>query len=233
MFLLYKSTRLEVIDMIKENVKIKDDVCIKRGKPTQLAREYIMGDFLHKHNLAPRVIYYRIGDILITERVKSIELSEEYWKTRLDDLVEILATSLRELHSLPIDDCPIVRKQYNLNLKYNNSWLPKQWQVDEAEARQFISKLGYKPSLDHVIHGDACLPNIFANGIFIDAGHGGLGDIHIDLFWAIWSLWYNFGILEYANEFLDIYGRNEIDTDKIKAIAYYECFGYDNDTWEG
>ena len=46
------------------------------------------------------------------------------------------------------------------------------------------------------VHGDFCLTNVFFSDDgwqMIDFPASGLGDRHIDLFWAIWSLWRNTG----------------------------------------
>lgn len=83
-----------------------------------------------------------------------------------------------------------------------------------------------------LVHGDACLPNLLfsqgAGGLafsgFIDLGASGLGDRHMDLFWALWSLWYNLGTDAYHDYFLDAYGREEVDPEKLFTVAAMECF---------
>jgi kanamycin kinase len=53
----------------------------------------------------------------------------------------------------------------------------------------------------------------------------GVGDKHIDLYWAIWSLQYNLKTDEYTDYFLDQYGRDNFDYHMLKVIAAYELFG--------
>ena len=80
-----------------------------------------------------------------------------------------------------------------------------------------------------LIHGDACLPNFILKdaatfSCFIDLGLAGLSDRHLDLYWAIWSLTYNLSDPQYAELFLDYYGRKDVDTDKLRLIAAFEAF---------
>ena len=82
---------------------------------------------------------------------------------------------------------------------------------------------------DTLIHGDPCLPNVMeedgAFRAFIDVSMGGLGDRHIDLYWAIWSLQYNLGTDAYTDAFLDLYGRESVREDMFRVVAAFEAFG--------
>ena len=82
---------------------------------------------------------------------------------------------------------------------------------------------------DTLIHGDYCLPNVMLDNwrfsAFIDVGNGGVGDKHIDLFWGVWTLWYNLGTHEYEDRFLDAYGRQNFEKDLLRVVAAYEVFG--------
>ena len=60
---------------------------------------------------------------------------------------------------------------------------------------------------------------------FIDLGNGGVGDRHIDIFWGVWTLIYNFKTDAYCSRFLDAYGRDALDTDMLRVVAAAECFG--------
>ena len=79
-----------------------------------------------------------------------------------------------------------------------------------------------------VVHGDYCLPNVLMkDGQFsglIDLGQAGIGDRHIDIYWAIWSLWYNLKTDQFIDCFLDFYGRNQIDNELLRTIAAIETF---------
>ena len=79
------------------------------------------------------------------------------------------------------------------------------------------------------MHGDYCLPNIMLKDWklsgFIDLINGGVGDRHIDVLWGIWTLKYNIGTAEYTDRFIDVYGRDLIDEEKLRCIAAIEMFG--------
>ncbi|MDE7300410.1 MAG: hypothetical protein K2N94_16560, partial [Lachnospiraceae bacterium] len=60
---------------------------------------------------------------------------------------------------------------------------------------------------------------------FIDLAMAGVGDKHIDLYWAVWSLQYNLKTEDYTDYFLDLYGRENFEYDMLKVIAAFELFG--------
>ena len=86
-----------------------------------------------------------------------------------------------------------------------------------------------------LIHGDYCLPNVMLDGWsfsgFIDLGGAGIGDRHIDLFWSEWSIGFNlmmYGEKEwarYGSRFLDAYGQDKIEKERLRAVAAAEVFG--------
>ena len=80
-----------------------------------------------------------------------------------------------------------------------------------------------------LMHGDYCLPNIMLKDWklsgFIDLINGGVGDRHIDVLWDIWTLKYNIGTAKYTDRFIDVYGRDLIDEEKLRCIAAIEMFG--------
>lgn len=82
---------------------------------------------------------------------------------------------------------------------------------------------------DTLIHGDACLPNIIQDqgrfSAFIDFHMSGIGDRHIDLYWAIWSLQYNLKTDAWTDLFLDMYGREHISEEALRVVAAFELFG--------
>ena len=60
---------------------------------------------------------------------------------------------------------------------------------------------------------------------FIDFDMSGIGDKHIDLYWAIWSLQYNLKTDEYTDLFFDLYGKNKINENTLKLIVAFELLG--------
>ena len=120
-------------------------------------------------------------------------------------LCEVLAEAMKYLHRQPVTDIPIspCMEAYADYVKEN------------------------KLKMDTFIHGDFCLPNvIFDNwnlSAFIDVASAGVGDKHIDIYWALWSLQYNLKTNEYSDYFLDLYGRENIDMDTLKIVAQVEA----------
>ena len=154
-------------------------------------------------------------------------------------LCDIIATLLRRLHSLDFSDCPVQNRNetYFETAERNRaagifdaSLFPDGWGYRSAEDAWRVIKQG-RASLksDVLLHGDYCLPNIMLDGWrfsgFIDLGNGGVGDRHIDLFWGAWTLHFNLKTDAYTNRFLDAYGREDVDLEKLKLIAAFEMFG--------
>lgn len=57
---------------------------------------------------------------------------------------------------------------------------------------------------------------------FIDVGQAGIGDKHIDIFWVLWSLEYNLKTDQYNDYFLDLYGRENIDSEVLELVKEVE-----------
>ena len=113
---------------------------------------------------------------------------------------------------------------------YDKTAFPDSFGYKNAE-EAFLVVEKYKNNLksDTLLHGDYCLPNIMLDNWkfskFIDLGNGGVGDRHVDVFWGIWTLFFNLKTNEYASRFIDAYGRDKIDTDMLRFIAACEVFG--------
>ena len=157
-----------------------------------------------------------------------------------EELCQTMAVTLRKLHSLQPQHFPIqhrlqhykeqAEENYRKGCFYQKALLPQFHIQSREEAYQLIKEQGLLLTADSFIHGDACLPNFILKdattfSCFIDVGLAGLSDRHIDLYWAIWSLTYNLSDPQYAELFLDYYGRKDVDTDKLRLIAAFEAFG--------
>jgi kanamycin kinase len=99
----------------------------------------------------------------------------------------------------------------------------------EAARVIFIDKDGgYLFKTDTLLHGDYCLPNIILDDWklsgFIDLDSGGAGDRHVDIFWGVWSLFFNLKTDKYRDRFLDAYGRSRVDEDMLRVVAAVEVF---------
>jgi kanamycin kinase len=171
---------------------------LKIASPGALAREAAMTRFLHGHGLAARVAAYasEARDWLLTERLPGESCIGARYLAEPERLCDALAECLLRLHALPADGCPLLA-QTGLS---DNSPTPH----------------------DVVLHGDACLPNMLLNDWafsgFVELGDGGVGDRHVDIYWALWSLQYNLKSDAYRGRFLDAYGRCLIDDERLSCL---------------
>ncbi|PLS82534.1 MAG: APH(3') family aminoglycoside O-phosphotransferase [Chloroflexi bacterium] len=183
----------------------------------------------------PRVLAFtqqQAASYLLTLAVPGLNAAEPQIIARPARLVQLLATGLRLLHALPIDDCPfnhgmdaeIARARQHL----------EQGLVDEADfddARAgwsahdlFGELLATRPSSeDRVLtHGDYCLPNVLSDdgqlSGFVDLGRAGIGDPHRDLALAARSIRRNVGA-EWVAPFFEAYGLESPDPAKL---AFYQ-----------
>lgn len=135
-----------------------------------------------------------------------------------DQIINICATSMRILHEIPIDNCPLDQR---LNAKIprakdrmakglvslsNLDPIRSGWNAD-----QLLRELDKMVPADEdlvVTHGDFCLPNLIADDTrfsgFIDLGSAGIADRHQDIVLCLKSLERNIG--QFAREqFLENY----------------------------
>ena len=205
-----------------QNANIYDSSCHSSAKVFYIDTGYYLkidkkGSMKREAELTK--IFYEIG--LGVELLFYISKEKDYMLTRsavgedaisyLDTprkICEVMAKTLLDLHSLSTNEIPESARMQ----QYKNS-----------SKKEFIQKL----KCDTLIHGDFCLPNIILdNGEFstlIDFSMSGIGDKHIDLYWAIWSLDFNLETDEYTDYFLDLYGRDNFDEKMLKVIAMLEA----------
>lgn len=212
---------------------------IKIDEKGELALEADLCARFYDIGLGVKVIRYISADkdYLVTQSAVGEDLTHH-----LNDpqkLCELLASSLRRLHNQPLCDAPVSsRHQRYLDSAngdfsggyYDESVLMDGFRIhNKQEAWDIMQANKGKLKADTLIHGDACLPNIICNNgklsSFIDFSMAGVGDKHIDLYWAIWSLQYNLKTDQYTDYFLDQYGRENFDHDMLKVVAAFELFG--------
>lgn len=215
-----------------------NDMFLKIDNANELKKEYQMATIFHKLGIGPKVIKYvsKEKDYLLTEEVKGYDL--RLMTNEPERLCIVLAESLKKLHSMNTTNIP-VSSRYERYIKsingtidggyYDTSFLLNNKSMSKEEAWNKMQKGKHLLKCDTFIHGDACLPNIMAdtnnNALFIDTGLSGLGDRHIDIYWALWSLEYNLKTDKYNNLFKDTYGRDKIDEEMIDIIEAFEVFG--------
>ena len=147
-------------------------------------------------------------------------------------VTELLARALREMHALPLRDCP-----FNASLAFTLRQARVRLEADLVDEADFDDErrgqtgvqvlrelLNTRPDREDIVvtHGDPCLPNLLLDGEylsgFIDVGRLGLADRHADVSLAHRSLNRNIGP-EMAEHFLDVYGRALVDVQKLKYYA--------------
>ncbi len=211
---------------------------IKRSAKDSLKKEALMDNYYHSLGLGAEVVCYLSDkeDWLVTTEVLGDDLTSEKYISRPEWLCDTLATTLRMLHSIDFSGCPITQRNkeylktvnegYAIN-RFDRSYYCADISKDDAFA---IVKNGAH-TLDNnvLLHGDYCLPNLIFKqdrlSGFIDLGNGGVGDRHIDVFWGIWTLEFNLKTDIYRSRFIDAYGNDLIDPEKLRFIGACECFG--------
>ncbi len=214
---------------------------LKKSARGSLEKEAQMTAYFCKLSIGAEVLNYVSGeyDWLLTSRVIGEDCTHADYLSNPEKLCDTIATVLRSLHEIDASDCPVpdrtaeylalVEKNY-VNGNYDKSHFPDSFGYASAE-QAWSALCEGKSALknDVLIHGDYCLPNIMLDGWrlsgFVDVGNGGVGDRHIDIFWGIWTLWFNLGTDKYRDRFIDAYGRDKIDEEILKIIAAAEVFG--------
>lgn len=205
-----------------------------------LKSENLMHRYFHSLSLTTAVIFYETidnKDCLITECVPGEDCTHYFAEP--EHLCDTIAMNLRMLHNQPFADCPIQNRitDYVSSVfdghakgKYEHELFEGLWEFSSVQSAWEAAKEGIKNLESNVLmHGDYCLPNIILNNWklsgFIDLIKAGVGDRHIDVLWGIWTLKYNLGTAKYTDRFIDAYGRDMIDKEKLRCIAAMEMFG--------
>jgi len=212
---------------------------VKQGAQGQLKAEAEMDSLFAQRGLGPTVEAYLSGekDYLVTRAARGQSLL--HYQDDPKRLCEALSGALRMLHAQPTEGVPLSAAHVyyastfsrsepdKLNPRMQLECFPvsspeEAWTLIQAHQEQLCT--------DTLIHGDACLPNIFLEdwnfSAFIDCAQAGLGNRHCDLYWALWSLQFNLKTAQYSDYLLDAYGREGIDTELLRTVAAMEMAEY-------
>lgn len=220
----------------------RDNLFLKTGPAGSLKQESVVTRFYHGIKLGPEVLGYFSGerDWLLTTALPGEDCTFHEYQADPRRLCDTTASLLRQLHDTPHEGCPVPdhRKGYldaiirnhaagfcDLQLFPEKDWgfssSQEAWKIVEAQSKYFQN--------DTLLHGDYCLPNILLDNWnfsgFIDVGRGGVGDRHIDIFWGVWTLFFNLKTNAYYDRFLDVYGRDRIEPEMLRLVAACEIFG--------
>ena len=213
---------------------------LKSAPQNSLRDEVDMTRWFGSRGLAARVLDYVSDqrDWLLTTRVPGEDCLYAEYLSQPERLCDTLGGLLRALHDMKPTDCPAKERLtgYLAPIEANRragvchrSHLGK-WGFDTPEqAWNIVCSRQHILSADTLTHGDFCLPNIMLDDWhftgFIDLGQSGLSDRHIDLYWCMWSLNYNLKTDRYNSRFLDAYGRDAVDAERLQLVAAVEVFG--------
>lgn len=182
---------------------------IKVSDTGTLVKEAQLSELFAVKGMGPKVVMYLSAekDYLVTEALKGEDAL--HYLDNPEKLCKELADAMKLLHGWQLDGVPV------------------------SSCMDFYDELDREVSFeqDTFIHGDFCLPNVMlVDGkfsAFIDVGLSGVGDRHIDIYWVLWSLWYNLKTDKYTDIFLDYYGRDKVDMERLKVVAEVETHAHE------
>ncbi len=214
---------------------------LKVSDKNALQREALMTQYFSTLGLGAKVMEYFSSeyDMMITQRVAGEDCTHADYLCNPVRLCDTLAQIQLMLHSTSIKDCPVQdkTKEYISYVKercqqgfFDNSLVKDKTGVENAaSAVTALNKYSHLLKSDCIVHGDFCLPNVMLDNWnfsgFIDVGHAGVSDRHIDIFWTLWSLAFNLKTDRYTDRFIDAYGKDKVDKKALKAVLCAEMFG--------
>lgn len=193
-----------------------------------------MQAFFSARKMSSPVLLYLSADrdYLVTAAIQGEDGTSERYLAEPERLSETFGQSLRRLHEADLAGCPVTDKMSGLvRLARATPFL--QSHLDDiagsigpasaASAPAEVAAAGGLLKNDVLMHGDYCLPNImlddWAFAGFVDVADGGAGDRHYDLTWGLWTLNRNLKTQKYGERFLDAYGRDCIDGDRLRICG--------------
>jgi len=217
----------------------RDGGCfVKRAASGTLATEAAMTRYFHAKSMAGQVLAYTTAedDWLVTARVPGADAASAQYLDQPRRLCDTLAETLLTLHSTDHSGCPVpdrtatylaTAETNSAHGEHDTSYAQYCGYSTIAQAHDDLVRDGHLLRTDTLLHGDYCLPNIIMDGWsvtgFCDLGNGGVGDRHVDVYWALWTLRFNLGTDEYRPRFLDAYGRDHLDDHLLRLCAAAEA----------
>lgn len=214
---------------------------LKHSGKGMLEKESKMTEYFYSKGFGAEVLNYisTDSDWLLTAAVSGEDCVHKEYLMHPKRLCDTIAYELRKLHETDYTGCPVsdrtaeylagAEKNYRTG-NYDKSHFPDSFGYPSAKEAYDVL-VSEKDALQSkvLLHGDYCLPNIILNNWklsgFIDVGSGGIGDRHIDIFWGVWTLWFNLKTNKYYQRFLDAYGRDKADQSILRIVAAAEVFG--------
>ena len=215
---------------------------LKTAHEGALRHEAVMTSYFHGKGLASAVLHYgqwNGGDWLLTARVPGEDCTAAQYLDNPERLATLLGERLHALHELPCADCPVsdlttsylttAERNHGLGRHDLSFYTERYGHADVDDVYGIVKLQGSSLHADVLLHGDYCLPNVILDdwrfGGFVDLDCAGVGDRHVDVFWALWTLRFNLHTDAYGDRFLDAYGRDLIDEERLRTVAAVEVFG--------
>jgi aminoglycoside phosphotransferase len=210
----------------------------ERAKIYDIKREYDVLLWLSDRLPVPRVLGFGSdagGDALLISEIQGVPASHyvaigNFDRDRADRFVEAAASSMRQIHNVPISECPFdQRVGPKLQQALENI---RRGFVDESDfetehagktALELYSGLVNERRFEEDLvftHGDFCFPNIILADDrivgFVDLGSAGVGDRYQDIALFERSCRHNFCIeIDFDRAFCRGYGLDAIDREKL------------------
>lgn len=218
-----------------------DRFYLKTAASGCLATEAALTRYFHSKKLSTEVLQYVTADRdwLLTRAIPGEDCTFPKYCENPKKLCDTTAMLLRQLHEESCENCPVPdhSSDYLARVHHNHQagfcdltlFPEKDWGFSSPEeAWSMVETYGKDLKKDTLLHGDYCLPNILLDNWkfsgFIDVGRGGAGDRHVDVFWGVWTLFFNLKTNAFCSRFLDAYGRDRIEPEMLRLIAACEVF---------
>jgi len=208
---------------------------LKINKPTpdfNLEQEKVILEWLYQKLPVPEVIYFSKNDdrefLLLSEIQGKVSHRTESDNEKRRN-IQILAESLKKIHSVPTSGCPInntpdkllqLAKERSDQGNIDTSQFDEKWS-HKSVGELFEEIIKLKPEKYDLVfsHGDYCLPNILVKegklSGFVDWSYGGINDRYFDFAAVAWSIGYNYGE-EWIKYFFEDYGLENVEWDRIR-----------------
>lgn len=234
---------------ISQNAQ-ESNFCIKISDTQhQLERSYVMLNLMSKCDLFPRVIKYisTNKDYLITDAIEAPMAVNAFGDFR--SLANFMGAALRKFHDVQWDIASMTMSEKNFIFSKTEAFISEalshekglsflahyQNDFDYVAMKEYLKKHQEEYIADDVIiHGDFNPRNVFAKDgklvAVIDLEDTCLGDRHYDIYFSMWTVSLYCGILdnprlvaECENIFLDSYGRDKIDQQRMEYCKKLAC----------
>ena len=206
----------------------------------ELLREKERIDWLQGRLPVPEVVRYETNDrneYLLLTALPGRDVASLTGDEPNDNLVRLLATGLRTIHSVSVEECPfnmtldrvIEEARFNVAGGLVNEAGFDDVRMGRSAAEVFEELLLKRPAKEDLVftHGDYCLPNVIIDGKevagFVDWGSAGVADRYKDIALVVRSLKRNTGE-DLSTSFYEAYGLSSPDAEKIEYYKLLDEF---------